>query len=350
MTYKEAAALMNISPTALSLILNGKPGVSQETRDRVLRQVAELGIENFKSRSVASKKIPDRYIGFLVYKKCGAILDAQPFFLLIIESLESECRRLGYNMVVATYDARSNTEQQLEYLRSLDVCGFVIFATEMDYDDLLIMKRLPKPFILLDNDFPCSDVSSVTVNNELGAFKAVQYLVEQGHTEVGYLRSTARINSFQERSQGYCSALKHLGLFIRPEHIFDVPFTEDGSYYAFRKYLESNPSLPTVLLSDCDTMALGAMRALKEMGYRVPEDISIIGFDDRPGCMLSVPTLTSVSISKHSFGAEAVDTLVDKINSIQGCADGAIGRSIKTRIGVQLIIRDSVIRLQNSKE
>ena len=96
-------------------------------------------------------------------------------------------------------------------------------------------------------------------------------------------------------------------------------------------------------------MALGALRALKEMNYRVPEDISIIGFDDRPICALSEPALTSVSISKHSFGAEAIDTLIDKISSIQENADGAIGRSIKIRIGAQLIVRDSVVPPRSGK-
>ena len=349
MTYKEAAALLNISPTALSLILNGKPGVSQETRDRVMQQITEIGIENFRSRNAPAKKSSGQYIGFLIYKKSGAILDAQPFFLLIMESLENESRRFGYNIVVATYDARSDTEKQIEYLKSMDVCGFVIFATEMDYDDLSIMKRIPKPFILLDNDFPYSDVSSVTINNELGAYKAVHHLIDQGHTQIGYLRSEYRINSFRERCQGYRDALKEFGLSIRPELIFDVPFTEEGSYYAFRKYLESGRSLPSALLSDCDTMALGALRALKEMNYRVPEDISIIGFDDRPICALSEPALTSVSISKHSFGAEAIDTLIDKISSIQENADGAIGRSIKIRIGAQLIVRDSVVPPRSGK-
>lgn len=140
---------------------------------------------------------------------------------------------------------------------------------------------------------------------------------------------------------GYENALNHFHLAFRPEHIWTVPYTEEGSYRDIRQILES-PSLklPDAFVCDDDTTAVGFIRACSEKGIRVPEDVSVIGFNDRPACQVISPPLTSVNVSKHAFAIEAVDELLRLIQNTN--RQTAESRSRKIRIGTKLIVRESV--------
>ena len=340
MTNKEIAKMLNISPAALSLIINHKPGVSDETRKRVLSKLNEMGLGHL-IKQVPSASV-NNSLCFLIYKRHGEILDVHPFFLLLLESIETRARDYGYNVMICTIDKRKPMEPQFEHLKNLNTKGIIIFATEMEDEDLEMFFQLSVPVVSLDNDFTRLSINTVAINNQMGTYQAVEHLVQNGHRRIGYFKSKARISSFRERESGYKAALNHFGLFFLPEDIIDIHFTEEGAYRDMKNYLMSHAvmDLPEAFVCDDDTSVVGAMRAFAESGIRVPDDISIVGYNDRPSCELTIPPLTTINVSKFGLTANAVDELMKMIE--HGETIVSEERSRKVRIGTNLVVRESV--------
>ena len=346
MTNRELAHQLNISPASLSLILNHKPGVSSATRERIVQQLGQLGYSNL-IKPYPNPPCQNDNICFVIYRRHGLILDQHPFFLLMTESIENHARKHGYHILLTTVDRKNPIDEQIDNLNQMNAKGFIIFATEMLDDDIACFKKLKQPYISMDNDFTNQNINAVSINNAMGAYQAVNYLYQMGHRHIGYLQSQVHISSFGEREHCYKDAMECLGIQLHPEYHYKVRYTEEGSYQDFKIYLQTSPSLPTAFVADDDTMAIGVMRALSEKGIRVPEDISIIGFNDRPACQISAPRLTTINVPRHSFGTEAVDCLLSLVERHKG---SVIGRSIKIRIGTQLVQRESVKKLNVGAE
>lgn len=337
MTNKELAQKLNISPAALSLILNNKAGVSEATRLRVIQEIKDLGYSHLLKIDSQSPNT-SKNICFVVYKRHGKILDQHPFFLLIIKSIEKQAKKYGYNILFTIIDNKNSLEDEIDNLNEMNPEGIIIFATEMLEDDINYFKNLTAPFVFMDNDFSHLDINTISINNQMGTFNAVEHLVSMGHTKIGYLQSNTSINSFTQREQGYKSALSHFGIDLDPKYIFKINYSEEGSYQDFKQLLTQNIELPTAFISDDDTIASGAMKALLEKGISIPNDISIIGFNDRPVCTLTSPQLTSISVSKSVFGSEAVNLLVKLIENYKN----GTYRSLKVYVGTNLVERESV--------
>ena len=340
MTNKEVARQLGISPAALSIIINHKNGVSEATRTRVLSELKRMGLESLVKK-VTPAVSPS--ISFIIYKRNGGILDYHPFFLLLMEHIETRAAKSGYGIMLSTIDKRKPIEPQIERINQQNSQGAIIFATEMFPEDLAAFDRLAIPYVTLDNDFSCLPCNSVAINNSMGTYQAISHLVENGHKRIGYLKSTNRISSFDERQEGYEKALAAYQLSFREEDIWNVDYSEEGSYRDLRDKLASikKRDYPDAFVCDDDTIAVGAIRAFAEAGLSIPEDISIIGFNDRPTCEMTDPMLTSVNVPKATFAMEAVDSLISILNSE---SEAALTRSRKVRIGTRLVIRGSVSR------
>ncbi len=337
MTNKEIAEKLGISPAALSLVINHKPGVSDATREGVLTQLREMGYEHLIKKAPA---MPSNNLIFIIFKKHGEILDLHPFFLLLMENIEACARNYGYNILLYTIDQRRPMEPQIRHLNTLDSQGAIIFATEMQPEDMGAIQNLGIPVVALDNDFTNLSCNAVSINNQMGTFQAIEHLISHGILRIGYLKSRIRISSFDERQQGYEAALALHHLSFLPEDVLDLHYSEEGSYRDMSAYLKGRPVLPEAFVADDDTIAIGVLRALIEHGYRVPEDISIIGFNDRPSCTLTEPPLSTINVSKHVLAAEAVEELVHLIRTKEN--SGLETRSKKIRIGTKLIERQSI--------
>lgn len=335
MTNKEIAKQLGISPAALSLIINHKPGVSDATREAVLEQLQEMGLGHLIKKTPVQ---PANHIAFIIYKRHGKILDLHPFFLLLMENIETQARTHGYNILLYTIDKRRPLESQLEHLNELDCQGAILFATEMDQDDMTALDGLTMPLVVLDNDFTCLPCNTVSINNEMGTWQAISHLVERGMTRIGYLKSSIRISSFEERQRGYEQALLAHQLTLSTEDIIELHYSEEGSYRDMRAYLQTHTDLPEAFVCDDDTIAVGTLRALLEAGCHVPDDLSIVGFNDRPSCEVTEPALSSIHVSRHAFAIEAVDELMRLLQQ----PASASSCSRKIRIGTKLIQRGSV--------
>lgn len=339
MTNREIAEKLGISPAALSLIINHKPGVSDDTRKRVLQELQHMGAEYLIKKSPS---VPSNNLCFIIYKRHGEILDSHPFFLLLMENIETLARSYGYNILLSTIDKRKEIDSQIQNINDMNCSGAIIFATEMMNDDMEAFQNLQIPFVAIDNDFTKLSCNTISINNQMGTSQAIDHLIQAGLRRIGYLRATIRISSFIERQQGYENTLHSYGLEFQPGDILDVHYSEEGSYRDLHDYLAKNDNAPLAdaFVCDDDTIAVGAIRAFNEAGYRVPEDISIIGFNDRPNCEVTIPPLTTVNVSKHALAVEAVDELMRMIRHPEQNSPDA--RSRKIRIGTKLIQRKSV--------
>lgn len=331
-SIREISKITGFSPATVSNALSGKRGVNKDTAEKILATAKERGYIN-------ETKITS--IKFVIYKKTGEIISDTPFFSSLIEGVEMESRASGYKTVICNLDKSSDEfNQLLEQILNDPTSGILLLATELSEEDVKVFEKAVSPVIVVDSWYGKLKFDSVLINSTDSVHNAVEYLISKGHRDIGYLRSEFRIKNFSYRSQGYKRALIQKRIPINEYYQVTLRPTMDGAYRDMDKYLSSKPKLPTAFVADNDIIALAAIKALKQYGYRIPKDISVIGFDDLPFCGISSPSLTTIRVFKQEMGRMAVKQLINKIQN---------GSSIHTKIEIctAFIERDSVKEVED---
>lgn len=324
---KKISELSGFSPATVSNVLNRKKGVNKDTVEKIMRIAKEAGY-------LCERKIES--IRLVVYKKNGVIISDSPFFSSLIEGVEKEGRACGYNTEICNLTKDSEDfEELLKEVLADHTSAVLLLATELDEDDVEIFKSATSPVVVLDSWFENMGFDSVLINNTDSVCMAVSYLIDKGHREIGYLKSSLKIQNFYYREQGYKRALERAGISPDEELFVKLFPTMDGAYRDMCDFLEKKPKLPTAYFADNDIIAFGAMKALKEYGFDIPGDVSIIGFDDMPFCEISSPPLTTIRVFKQEMGRMAVRQLVNNIKS-ESCTKA------KIQICTEFVERESV--------
>lgn len=331
---KEIADMLKVSPATVSLVLNNRPGVSDETRQRVMKLVEEMGYNTNALSKPALKN--NRNIRFVIYKKHGKVMSDTPFFSALIEGIEEEARDDGYNLIVSYVNEQENMMDTIRIINDNPSEGILLLATEMLREDIEKFLQLKHPLVILDNNLNLPGTDTVAIDNVTGVKEVIDYLTVKGHQNIGYLRSSTRIANFNERQLGFLSGLDEAGIEMNTNYTFDLEPTLEGAYNDTKKLLSVTKDLPSALFADNDIIAFGAIKAFKEAGVRVPEDLSIIGFDDMPFCEMIEPALTTARVFKQRMGRLAVKRLIERI-------EHPITERIKILIQTELIERKSVI-------
>ncbi|MDR2914550.1 MAG: LacI family transcriptional regulator [Tannerella sp.] len=307
---KDLAKELGVSTATISLVLNGKPGISDKTRENVIQKIKELGY-GYLLQSQPELADESSTLGFIIYKNNGELLGMNSFFPLILDGIELTARQHGYNLVVITIE-KWEIEKQINYIRDSNCAGYVIFATEMHEEEVVYFEKLGIPFVLFDNYFVDKQINSVKVNNEQGTYTAVKYLYDKGHRTIGYLTSGLDINSFVERRNSAFAAMRQFGMENQEQYCYNIGYPHEKSEIGMTIVLtgKDKRKLPTAFLADNDLVAVGAIQAMKRLGHRIPEDFSVIGYDDRPICTLVEPRLTTIQLPRGRFGAESVEQLI----------------------------------------
>lgn len=340
MKAKEIARLLGVSPSTVSLVLNNKPGVGDETRQQILTLLRE---NNYDVPEVETTPVPDRNIQFIIYKKHGMVVSDTPFFSVLIESIHRAARAAGFNLIITYVDElQDDISSLLIQIDKTRPAGLLILATEMISEDVDTFKYLRSPMLLLDNQFADQDLDAVCINNADGVLKAVSHLISLKHENIGYLDSKVRINNFEQRLRYFRTYLSEQKTALAEGNIFQLTPTMDGAYLDMKTCLSLCKDMPSALFAANDMIALGAARALKEAGYRIPEDISLIGFDDIAFCEMSEPPLTTIHVYNRHMGTAAVRRLVELIEQ------PAIEIQ-KTYISTRLIARNSTRSAANDR-
>jgi hypothetical protein len=329
MTIRELADKIGVSPATISIVINGKKGVGEDTRERVLRALKE---NNYNPGN--RKKNNDKNVLLVKYTKSGFFVEEnQGFISMIIDSIEEQLRsrKRGITMMIIKNDLLLGLNE-IDYEK---YSGMILIGTEMIDDDYNCLKDIPIPFVVVDNAVPNIMCSSISINNYENVYIAISYLKEAGHNRIGYIGSKSETENFRERRTAFELTVKKLNIEFDEDNDYKVTPTLIGSHDDFLEILEKKDLNNTVFFAENDTIALGVIKALKEKRYKIPADVSIIGFDDIAYSSVSSPTLTTVHVQRKGLGKQTVLQLLQLIEENKLLP-------IKTRITGRLVQRDSV--------
>lgn len=310
-TAKDLARELGLSEAAVSMALNNKPGVSTATRRKVLVEAERLGYDF--SRKVAFGRERKGSFCFAVYKKSGAVVGDTPFFADLTDGINAACKKAHYDLVIRYLYEDEELDDQLYMLSKADCSGMILLATEMDTADLSHFSRMKAPVLLLDSYFETVSYNYVIINNVQGAYLATTHLIKKRKTQPGYLRSSYSIGNFEERADGFYKAIRANGMPTSKSVVHRLTPSQEGAYADMKALLASGEEPADCYFADNDHIAIGAMKALKEAGYRIPEDVALVGFDDIPLCEFLDPALTTVHVPKHIMGETAVRRLIEMV-------------------------------------
>lgn len=312
-TAKELAKRLGLSTAAVSMALNHKPGVSENTREKVLKAAKEYGYDF--SRQRINEESSNGSIAFLIYRKHGAVVGDTQFFSAVTDGIANTCSAMGYRMNMQYLHAES-LHMELRNLLATDVKGIILLGTEMHAEDFLPFVTYPLPLVVLDGYFESISRDCVLINNVQGAFKATNYLISKRKKQPGYLRSSYHINNFEERADGFFKAIRSNGMSTSASPTHHLAPSTEGAYADMKALIAQGEPLASCYFADNDLIAAGAMRAMKEAGYRIPEDIAIVGFDNIAVSEVLDPPLTTVHVPKQAMGQLAVERLVHIIDKL----------------------------------
>ncbi len=309
MTIREIASIAGVSPAAVSLVINNKKGVSEETRRRVLSVVEECGYV----ASTQKKKVERFRLMVLKFRAHGIGLEEnQGFIASIIDKIECECRRYAFDLVMYNCEPKNAEATIKELMANNPPDGIILIGTELRKEDDYLLDLFTVPVVVVDNNIQHDRVDCVVMSNKYLMQTLVDYLYGLGHREIGYFKFSQPVNNCDERYEGYLEELKRLGL--TPPPTVSLKPTVDGACEDLEKLIRSGAYVPHgAVVADNDTIAIGAIKAIREAGYSIPEDLSIVGFDDIPFSAATMPALTTMRISRSAMGALAVDLIRKRI-------------------------------------
>jgi LacI family transcriptional regulator, purine nucleotide synthesis repressor len=328
---QDIAKIAGVSPGTVSNALNNRKGVGKDTKEKIIKIAEEMGY--FRN----TKKSEGKVIRLIKYKKNGHIVADTPFFSSLIEACEKECRKNGYELLISQIVYGEHTKEDVyKIINSNKSDGILLLATEMDESDFKYFDNVEIPIVVIDSYFKELNYDYVVINNIKGAYSATKYLIDKGHRNIGLLGSNIEIRNFKYRFEGYKNALDSFDLAFNENNNIYVDPTMDGAYSDFKIYLENNKgNLPTAIFALNDIIALGAIKAMNEVGINVPNDVSLVGFDDIPFASYSIPELTTVKVHTNTMGKTAVKRLIEAI-------ENDIEVSVKIEIDTEFIERQSV--------
>jgi len=340
--YKEIAEIANVSVATVSLAFNNKPGISDATRHKIL-DIAKSLSESSRDRYPLSK-FKKGAIRFVRIVKHGHTLnrDHDVFISAYIEGMESEARKNGYHLEVSTFKTNDVTTI-FELFNDLSIDGYIVLGTELNSDDIAVLANADAPIVFMDTYFDFEKADFVNMSNIEEVFQIIKFLHTKGHKHIGMARSSVEVKNFEMRDIGFNRALEHFNIPYNEKSIFTVDSTFDGAYHDMLEQLRKSNRLPTAFFVVNDITAYGCIKALKERGVKVPDDVSIIGFDDLPMSTHMDPPLTTMKVSNKRIGRYAMRLIIERI-----AKDGSLP-STKVTIGGELIERKSVKNLEAKK-
>ncbi|HYQ85750.1 MAG TPA: LacI family DNA-binding transcriptional regulator [Bacteroidota bacterium] len=310
-TIQDVAKATSVSISTISLVLNNKPNVSEETRRRVNQAIRALGYHPVRSaRGLASKASGN--IGFILADEHFSAVE--PFYTRIFLGSEVEARNHNYYILLTTVPKRLKKNDSIpRFLHEKNVDG-VIVAGKFNPKLIEYIERLGLPIVLVDYALKGKRYSSVLIDNFKGARAATLHLIETGHSKIAFIGGDPDHPSIGERLAGYNETLRREGLPLDPSLV--ITDEEDtrihNGYNAIQRILNQGGK-PTAVFAANDAMAIGCMNYLKATGIRIPEDIAIVGFDDIDLSSHVDPPLSTVKVFTEEMGKIAIRRIVEMI-------------------------------------
>jgi LacI family repressor for deo operon, udp, cdd, tsx, nupC, and nupG len=333
-TIQEVARHAGVSAATVSRFLSSPDRVSEATRLRVKEAVAATGYTiNQAARSLRMRNARTVLI---------AMPDiGNPFYSTILDAVVDEASAHGYGVLVASRFKDDPAGLLNAYFLSSRADGMLLLDGGLDTRALhsLRLQNGHLPLVVSYDETTDPHISSVTVDNEAAAARAVEHLIGLGHRQIGHVIGLSRNGDPNPRFVGYRAAMRRAGLEVRPEWIVQGDYSIESGVAAAERLLDAS-RLPTAMFCGNDEMALGLMWALSQRGKRCPDDISVVGFDDMAIAEHYVPPLTTMRHPRKEIGRLATRVLID---ILEGTA--AFRHPVVTTLPSELVIRQSTRRL-----
>jgi LacI family transcriptional regulator len=325
-TIKDVAREASVSVATVSRVFNGAAVVREETARRIRDVAATLRYApHGGARSLITRRT--HTLGVLLPDLYG------DFFSELIHGIDITARREGYHILVSrSWEGRTEIEEAMRAMKGR-VDGLLLMSPDVDAESL---RNIPHglPVVLLCTPAGGASVDSIIIENFRGSKEMVRHLISLGHGRIAIIKGAAGNYDAAERLRGYRAALREAGIQVDGELEIDGDFTEAGGYAAVVQLLSGDPR-PTAIFAANDSMAIGALSALRETGVRVPQEIAVGGFDDIPLARYMDPPLSSVRVAIADIGALAVEAVLHSINHKNGRGPQ------RKRVSTELVIRRS---------
>jgi len=322
---RDVASAAGVSLSAVSLVVNGKPGVAPTRRERILKAMEDLGYIADRQSST-----PEAKIFGLLMESLSEASRSDGFYTRIVSGIEDTAYALGYQVLLHVYRPDIDPLDSLRELMGRDIDGLII-ANDGDVTPKVIQKitEAGVPTVLVENtqSFP---IHSLTADNFSAGRIMTEYLIELGHRRIGGIGGPTKYSSLNDRLRGHQIALIEHGipvdLSLQPSPVSGNP---RKGYEQMQKLL-ALPEPPTAVFVVSDRAAFGAMDAIKDAGLRIPNDISVVGIDDVRDSAYSTPPLTTFSVPKYDLGRTAVLILNDLTNEkpVPACKTVLLGKIV----------------------
>lgn len=336
-TIKDIARVAGVSVTTVSRALNGYSDVNEKTRQKIAAVARELNYSpNTLARGLVMQK--SKTIGLLV---SGISRESvkDNFTFEVLCGVNERASTLGYDLILFNTNTMMQREKTYTQLcRERRVDGAIIQGIKKEDPYLKEVVESDIPCVLVDIPVHSNSVGYVTTDNALGAKKAVEHLASLGHKHIGMINGHEDAFVSQERLNGYREALKECGLSFRSEWVVSGNFEEKKAEKAVRELINRHKEL-TAIFCASDLMALGALKACKELGLHVPKEMSIVGYDNIVLASYSSPNLTTVGQEVYQIGYEAADLLIEMLEGKE--------TNMKRYLDTKLIIRESTDKNHN---
>lgn len=334
-TIKDVAREAGVSINTVSRALNGKPDVNSETKRLVLEAAERLKYTpNKLARGLRSNKTG--VIGVIVADI------ANPFFSAVVKGMGKAAKELGYSIILQdTGENYKNEEEAIQIMISEQVDGLLITPVQTEKRSIHMLQESGIPFVLVARHFNDLDTDYVVADDVQGGYLATAHLIEKGHEKIAFINGPAYNSSAIERFQGYKKALEEHDIELNEKLMRNGALTmEDGYTYGKALLMDHDPQ-PTALFTFSDFVALGAMKAVHELGLRIPDDIAIVGYDDIDFAFCLESPLTTIRFPKREIGEEAISVVEKKIDGQK--------RHSHLEIPVELVIRQSSLSTANQE-
>ena len=341
-TIRDVAQESGYSASTVSIVLNSAPlsrYIPADTKQRIEAAARRLGYRpNPLARSLRSQR--SNIVGVMVFD----IID--PFCTPILRGLENSLYQANYlSLLTDAHNEPHRFERYLEMLLDRRVEGLIVIANWLMTDIKLLADLTERhvPTVIAGREFEIKSVSTVSVDNEGGAAAALEHLYGLGHRQIAFLRGPKALSSSGQRWKGIRAFAQSVGLRLNAKYVAELPESLDanssfeaGAQLTTELLRQGKPF--TALLAYDDVTALGALRALKKKGLRVPEDCSVIGFDDVAQASLSVPSLTTVRQPMEAMGALSAGMILDAIKAEEQKRDLPV---VRRKVPAELVVRES---------
>lgn len=305
-TLEEIGRLAGVSRATVSRVINNHPNISDEVRERVQRVIAETGYQpNLAARAMASRQ--SNILGLVIPSVVQAVF-TDPYYPRLIQGISQACNDNDYTLSLFLFHSKEEEQKTLTRILGNGLIDGLIITAD-NFRTIFVPHLLARqmPFVMVGRPEDPTELNFVDADNELGGYLATMHLIEQGCERIGTI-ATGYNTAGTDRMRGYRNALEACGLPLDDTLVVYGDYGQESGFAAMQRLL---PHQPDAVFVQSDTMALGAMQAIRESGLSIPQDILLVGFDDLPPAATAMPQLSTVRQRIKQAGEVAVETLIN---------------------------------------